>query len=220
MKRRTILRQLGVGGLLGVGGCVDTPSAESRSSATSTTPPRERLQRHISLAREESVPDKCPVRVETEVLKSTITDTHTARIRVTITNDGPAREISVSTGGCSLFNRWSQTSQPRGLWLGFADEPQYVTKQGPQWVADPPRKGVPGLWLCWPNICVRRVGSQRVRYLSRWSRWRISGVRNLSIRGRIYHLEIRRAEHRRVNFIRICIDTRKSKLYPLFLRLC
>jgi hypothetical protein len=143
MKRRTILRQLGVGGLLGVGGCVDTPSAESRSSATSTTPPRERLQRHISLAREESVPDTCPVRVETEVLKSTITDTHTARIRVTITNDGPAREISVSTGGCSLFNRWSQTSQPRGLWLGFADEPQYVTKQGPQWVADPPEKGFP-----------------------------------------------------------------------------
>jgi len=143
MKRRTILSRLGAGGLLGLGGCVGAPTAGPQSPATSTTTPQEGLQRRISLAREESVPDEYQIRVEATILESTITDTHPARIRVTITNDGPAREISVSTGRCSLFNRWSQTSHPRGLWLGSADDPQYVTEQGPRWVVDPPEKGFP-----------------------------------------------------------------------------
>lgn len=75
------------------------------------------------------------------IRESTITESHTAQLRVTITNAGPARGIPISTGKCALFNRYSQTSNPQGVWIGLPDEAVYVTQTGPQWIAEPPENG-------------------------------------------------------------------------------
>lgn len=142
MHRRRILRRLGLGGVVGLGGCVRPPSSDSQSrAAPPTDPPPPRLQRRVSLDDRIAVPDRSGLRIEPRVVEPAITDSHTARIRVTVTNTGPARGIPASTGGCALFNRYSQVSDPRGLWLGREPGDPYVTQSGPRWIADPPENG-------------------------------------------------------------------------------
>lgn len=137
MNRRSALRGLAGSGLLALGGCVSAPGTSPRSSES----PSGRVQRRLSLSGQDTVREGAELRIEASVLDPTVTDSQTARIRVTITNDGPSREISVSTGRCALFNRYSQASTPRGLWLGLADEAIYVTQTGPRWIAEPPDNG-------------------------------------------------------------------------------
>lgn len=137
MNRRTLLRKLGGSGLLGLCGCVSPPA----SSSPSTDSVPEDVQRRVSLNGQDTVPEEANLRIEATVLEPTITDSQTARIRVTTTNTGSARRISVSTGNCALFNRYSQTSNPRGVWLGRNGGSGHIAETGPRWVADPPDNG-------------------------------------------------------------------------------
>ena len=142
MRRRSLLVAIAGGTLAGLGGCVSAPSpgsAPHRTSAAPTPPPN--LQRRVSIAEEDPVPEGYGVRVEARCLEATITDEHTARIRLTVANEGPERMIAVSTGGCALFNRYSQSSRPRGVWLTRAEDLGYVSENGPEWVAEPPEDG-------------------------------------------------------------------------------
>lgn len=142
MERRALLGRLVAGTITGLSGCVSTPTPGSRSTRPSPTPtPPPGLQRRVSIVEEDPVPDDYGVHVGAQVLEPTITDAHTARIRITVTNEGPEREIAVSNGNCALFNRYSQSSRPRGVWLAPADAPGYVTESGPEWIAEPPEDG-------------------------------------------------------------------------------
>lgn len=139
MKRRSAVKQLGSFGAIGLSGCVSPPTEGSDTQTPATS--SQNVQRHVSVTEQDSIPDEYQLQIKAHMLETTIADSQTARVRVTITNHGPARGIPVSRGGCALFNRNSQTSNPRGIWLGLVDEPVYVTKTGTQWVAEPPKNG-------------------------------------------------------------------------------
>lgn len=139
MKRRSVLRQLGSVGAIGLSGCVSPPTEGTDTQTSSTASQNE--QRRVSIAKQDSLSDEYQLQIEAQMLETAITDSQTARIRVTITNHGPARGIPVSKGRCALFNRYSQTSNPRGVVLGLADDSVYITQTGPQWVAEPPKNG-------------------------------------------------------------------------------
>jgi hypothetical protein len=124
--------------VLGLAGCVSPPS---RSTASGANDFAEGVQRRVSLDGQDTIPAELDLRVEATIREPTVTDSHTARIGVAVTNEGPERGLAVSTDRCALFNRYSQTSQPRGIWLGFAEDPVYATRRGPQWIARPPENG-------------------------------------------------------------------------------
>jgi hypothetical protein len=87
--------------------------------------------------------------MEATVLDATITDSHTARLQIMVTNTGEKRALSIwPAGNCAVFNRYSQTSQPQGVWLGLADDPAYIAESGPRWIADPPDNGAFGDYGC------------------------------------------------------------------------
>ncbi|MDX1747120.1 MAG: hypothetical protein R3324_14375, partial [Halobacteriales archaeon] len=142
MRRRPLLCAIAGGTLAGLGGCVSapTPGSEPQGKSASPTPPPG-LQRRVSIAEEDPVPEGYDVHVVARLLEATITDEHTARIRITVTNEGPEREIAVSTGGCALLNRYGQSSRPRGVWLARGEDLGYVSENGPEWIAEPPEDG-------------------------------------------------------------------------------
>lgn len=136
MKRRTAIKQLMTAGVIGLSGCVRPPTASSDTQST----PSEDIQRRVSITGEDSIPGKYQLQIEATMLESTVTDSHTSRIRITLTNKGSARGISVHpTGRCALFHKQSQSSNPRGIWLAPVEGERYVA--GPGWIADPPEDG-------------------------------------------------------------------------------
>lgn len=139
MNRRSLLKQFGSLGVIGLSGCVSPPTEGSDTQTSSTS--SQNVQRRVSIAEQDSIPDEYQLQIEAQMLETTLTDSQTARIRITITNNGPARGIPVAKEGCALFNRYSQTSFPRGIWLGLADGDTYVSQTGPQWIAEPPENG-------------------------------------------------------------------------------
>lgn len=76
------------------------------------------IQRRISLSAQDSIADEHQIRIDAEILEPTITESHTARIRITTTNEGSKRALPVASDGCELFNRAKRGSdEPPGLWL-------------------------------------------------------------------------------------------------------
>lgn len=134
MKRRHFLSVIGGCGVSGLAGCLST----GYHAAASTTGDGE-IQRRVSLADQDSMADGGEIRVDVEVLEPTIADAHTARLRVTTTNEGAKRKISIGTDGCELFNRsHGGSDHPRGLWLHAAFITDHIDRKGNRWVADQP----------------------------------------------------------------------------------
>lgn len=126
MKRRRYLTTIVAGtGLLS--GCISSspnpaeepPSNANRTQTTSSGTRHNRdIQRRVSLAEVDEIPDKHNLRIEVDLLKSSVTDTHTAHLRLTATDEtSRKRRITIGTGQCSLFNRLKGQSEPPGLWL-------------------------------------------------------------------------------------------------------
>lgn len=91
--------------------------AETRTTTSETTSNGD-VQRRMSLAGVDEVPDEHDLRIEVELLQSTVTDEHTAHLRLTATDESSRkRRIGIGTGKCSLFNRTKGKSDPPGLWL-------------------------------------------------------------------------------------------------------
>jgi len=132
MKRRTLLTTLAGGTVAGLGGHLLAGAAD------------EDLQRRVSLASQDAVPDDYEITIDVEVVESTVTNLRPARVRITTTNEGPKRAISIrGKVGCVLFNRENGGSdEPPGLWL---HEPTYannINREDNQWVrasSDRPR---------------------------------------------------------------------------------
>lgn len=127
MERRNLLTILGQVSVVGLAGCLSTGD---------TAPTNER---RVSIENQDSVPDDHDMQIQVEVLESEITDGNTARLRVTTTNMGSKRKISVDSGKCDLFNRnRGGSDSPPGLWLYHVDRTEYLDRKDDRWVPDVP----------------------------------------------------------------------------------
>lgn len=160
MKRRILLAAAGTGLL---GGCLGRSSvgAPEQSKTTTDDPPLTRPtgtpettdangaaesgsdERRVSLAGVDDVPAKHAITIDVELLEETVTPDHTARLRVTTTNEGERRRLSVSEGRCNLFNRSGGASETPGLWLHRPKSREWIEREGDRWTrnrdADEPR---------------------------------------------------------------------------------
>lgn len=150
MHRRTVL--IGTGGALAgaLAGCTSSTdgseppappdNASTTPTATSTRSTEGTRQRTVALESQDEVPDSHRVSIDLEVLEPAITTAHTARIRLTVTNEGPARSLSVGADNCNLFNRdYAGSDDPAGLWLYQPEQTEYLDRKGEQWVPDRPQ---------------------------------------------------------------------------------
>ena len=142
MNRRDLLYSVCGGSAVLMAGCSGASSGESSSSATDTesepTPPSGDVQRHVTLAGRDSVPDQTAIKLTAEVTQPWITAEKTALVRISATNRGSERALSVGEDRCAMFNRIQKGSdEPAGLWLyrQLEDAPARVENK---WVADKP----------------------------------------------------------------------------------
>ena len=140
MKRRAVVAALGGIGLAGcVSGGPGAGESTSTPPATTSPPPGRTLQRRVSLASQDVVAEEHELRLNVEVLDPTVTADRTALIRVTTTNEGPPRSLSIGRSGCDLLNRSRGGSDtPAGLWLHSPDRTEHIDRVPGKWVADRP----------------------------------------------------------------------------------
>lgn len=136
MERRTYLAALSASSLAG---CLGQLGASGLSSGgTPFDDPPDDVQRLVAL---ESVDDDGAghdVQIDAEVVESSVTADHPARVRVTTTNEGRKRDVSVTRGQCCLFNRSAGASDPAGLWLHRVGSADHVERDGDRWTRDAP----------------------------------------------------------------------------------
>lgn len=139
MERRRFLGTLAASLPLATG-CLDAPSAARygpRAFDGHTTSTEREVQRILSVESQDSVAEEHELEIAVEMLEPEITDDHPARVRVTTTNEGAPRNISISEGGCSLFNRRdSGSDDPRGLWLERRDPGATTTPVDGRWTLE------------------------------------------------------------------------------------
>jgi len=142
-------------GLGFVTGCVSDesgsgpePTADDQRPSATTRVSDGKVQRRVSLASVDEVPNKYSLNIKVELLESTVTATHTARLRVTTTNKGKKRQISIGKDRCSIFNRNKGKSTPPGLWLYSPEDAENFERNGHRWKRDrdpnAPQGGFPG----------------------------------------------------------------------------
>ena len=124
MNRRDVLRAIVATGGVGCAGCV--------SGASPSTD-----ERRVSLDEQDSVPGEHDIQIEVEVLESTVTASGTAQLRVTTTNEGPQRALSVGTEGCAILNRQDCLSEPPGIWLYQIDKADSISRDSERWIPKP-----------------------------------------------------------------------------------
>ena len=119
MDRRSFLAGLGTAGVL----------------ASMTFPG---VQRRVSIADQDSVPDEYEVSIEVELLQPVVTDSHPAQLEITTTNEGPERALSVGPRWCGLFSRGRGTVEPEGLRLRVPGRFfEGMRRDGNRWQRDP-----------------------------------------------------------------------------------
>ncbi|MFB6132246.1 MAG: hypothetical protein ABEJ44_02425 [Halanaeroarchaeum sp.] len=165
MNRRTLLATLGTAAVGGLAGCLGG-DADAKP----------RYAREISLVRQNAVPDGHEVTIEVELLASQVTPGQTARLRITTTNEGPKRAISIGDDDCGLINRSKGGSDaPPGLWLHDPDHTKYLDRNGNRWQADRPTDDPRGYSA---YGCMRRTyeaGESLVNEYVLWDDYRIEG---------------------------------------------
>lgn len=135
MNRRSALATLGSIGAGTLAGCISAPQATS----SNTTPEGNSSNPTVSLDSQYSVPSEYGVDISVKVLEPEFTAKHPAKIRITTTNSGEERFLSIGADRCYLFNRGQGGSDnPSGLWLHDPDTSEYIDRKDDQWVADKP----------------------------------------------------------------------------------
>jgi hypothetical protein len=114
-------------GALGVGGYAFTTVSRAGTD-----------ERHVRLENVDSIPDVHQLRINIELLESQITDSQTARLAITTTNQGPKREISIGNESwCVILNRHHCRSDPRGVFLYRSDRAKSLKRDGKRWIPHP-----------------------------------------------------------------------------------
>ena len=127
MNRRDILATAGGIGALGVGGYAFTVVSRAGTD-----------ERHVRLENVDSIPDVHQLRINIELLESRITDSQTARLAITTTNQGPKREISIGNESwCVILNRHHCRSDPKGVFLYRSDWAKSLKRDGKRWIPHP-----------------------------------------------------------------------------------
>ncbi|GAA0673451.1 hypothetical protein ACFQDG_14725 [Natronoarchaeum mannanilyticum] len=118
-------------------GSCDVPEAADERSESTTGEVDGDVQRRITLAAVDEVPEGSDVRIDVEMLRSAMTAEKPARIRITTTNLGPTRAISVGDEDCKLFNYGASLSDaPAGLVLQDPSSIEYTERKDGRWVRD------------------------------------------------------------------------------------
>jgi len=170
MRRRTALTGA-LGSVTALVGCLgETVGTEADDEPTRVPDGR---QRRVDLVDAGSVPDDVPLTVDVDLRERWITGTQTARLRLTATNDGSPRAVSIGTGGCALFDRSARASAPTGLWL--ADGAREDDRDGNGWVADDLPTGPDGFggYGCSPTAL--DAGDRVVNDYAVWDDGRVDG---------------------------------------------
>jgi hypothetical protein len=166
MKRRALLATLGTASVGGLVGCIGSIEAPTGGDYT----------RRISLESQDTVPAEYKVDLDIELLATRVTPTQTARLRITTTNEGAKRAISIGGDGCELFNRSKGGSDdPPGLWLHDPDQTKYIDRKDDRWVADRPANES----RAYPAYgCMRKtyeVGESRSNEYMLWDDYQVEG---------------------------------------------
>lgn len=132
MKRRRLLSALGSSGIIGLAGCVN-----AGYRAVGAAFGDGEIQRKVSLADQDPVADDLGLQIDVELVESTITDTQPARLRITTTNEGPERKVSIGDDRCGLLNRdGGGSDEPVGLWLYRPERARHIKREADRWVRD------------------------------------------------------------------------------------
>jgi hypothetical protein len=131
MRRRALLTSIASSSLFT--GCL---ASAPQSSATTPTPPvtaEDGLQRLVTLDSVDDVDDTHDVNIDVGLVTGRITTDQPARLRITTTNLGERRLLSVSEERCGLFGRSRGKSRPQGLWLYRPEEAESLEREGTRW---------------------------------------------------------------------------------------
>lgn len=166
MDRRSLLARLGGAGAVALAGCGRLREVRSDDDG----------RRRISLAGRDPVPETREVSLDVEVLDGTITPDETARVRLTVTNEGASRALSAGEGMCNLFDRdRGGSDDPAGLWLYRPSVAEGIERRGDRWVPDRPRtepRGFPA-YACTARQYV--TGESVVTEYELWDDYRVEG---------------------------------------------
>lgn len=141
------------------------------------------IQRHVSIVGRDPIAKDLEVRIEVEVLQSTITSNKTALLQFTTINNGPERAISIGTGQhCHIFNRADGNSdQPQGLTLRRPHSMKSIDRKGDRWELDLPSDASPGyrMYRCPPKVYA--PGESVSDEYEIWHDYRVEGYLNPGI---------------------------------------
>ena len=172
MDRHRLLGVLGSAGATALAGCISALGPTARNVEDHSDDGR----RRVSLVDVATVPDGLDIRTDVEMLASRVTSERTARLRLTPTNEGDRRLLSVGTGGCNPFDRRRGGSDdPPGLWLLRPELSESVDRADSRWVrdqpADEPRR-YPG-YGC--SLVPYETGESRTVDYHLWDDYRVDG---------------------------------------------
>jgi len=128
-RRECLFAVASTGIITGLAGCVQSePTANE-----------EGVQRRVSIAEQDSTPDSSDLEIEVSVTKETITNSETAYLEITTTNQGSARSVSVGADSCRLFEGPDGGSDdPLGLWLYNPNYTDSLDHKKSRWSVDRP----------------------------------------------------------------------------------
>jgi hypothetical protein len=109
----------------------------------------------VSVVGIDPVPDDLDLSIDIELLEPKITADHTARLRISTTNNGPERAISLGTGQhCHPFNRTLSVSDPAGLMLQHSGINRTNDRKENRWELDLPPDESPAyrMYGCPPRV--------------------------------------------------------------------
>lgn len=130
MNRR---RVLAVCGTTLSGGCLGRALDVGGSESPETFGPDE-VQRRMSIARVDEVPQRYELKIGVKLLNGTVTAGNAAHLRVTVTNEGEKRRFSAGEGMCNPFNRDRGASETPGLWLHEPEDTKWLDRKGNRWM--------------------------------------------------------------------------------------
>lgn len=90
----------------------------------------------LSIADVDSVADEHDLEIDVDLRSRAVTPEKPAVVRVTTTNRGPARTISVEEGQCGLFDRDDGVSESGGLVLKRPGLSELADRDGDRWTKD------------------------------------------------------------------------------------
>lgn len=183
MRRRNFIRKIGTIGVLGMAGCNDYDNSDTTDTLASPSPSTSNaklasseIQRRVLLKHQDAVDDQYDMRIQVELLREVITDKYTAKLRITVKNEGPKRAFSIGTEMCDLFNRSKGGSDnPKGLWLYSAGDTDHIDRKETKWTSDLPPDKLPGYsaYGCLPRVY--GAGESLSNEYEVWDDYRIEG---------------------------------------------